>query len=128
MLQDHDKTSKRPFSLELGFKEKKCFPNVSQNDSWLVSVTDGAVCVSESALRFDSRSYLKYLHGQDEDSWEFKLSLGFKTLHTQGLIMSTHGAGDWGALQVLPPVLLDGNAATNMPRVSFRLNLCFEAG
>uniref|UniRef100_A0A3P9L529 FAT atypical cadherin 2 n=1 Tax=Oryzias latipes TaxID=8090 RepID=A0A3P9L529_ORYLA len=60
-----------------------------------------SVCpCNESALRFDSRSYLKYLHGQDEDSWEFKLSLGFKTLHMQGLIMSTHGAGDWGALQV----------------------------
>uniref|UniRef100_A0A8C7ZH12 FAT atypical cadherin 2 n=1 Tax=Oryzias sinensis TaxID=183150 RepID=A0A8C7ZH12_9TELE len=55
---------------------------------------------TSSALRFDSRSYLKYLHGQDEDSWEFKLSLGFKTLHTQGLIMSTHATASCHPFQV----------------------------
>ncbi|MEQ2194497.1 hypothetical protein XENOCAPTIV_030154, partial [Xenoophorus captivus] len=59
-----------------------------------------SVCsCNESALRFSSTSYLKYLHRMDEDSQDFRLSLRFKTFLEQGLIMSTRGANDWGALQ-----------------------------
>lgn len=57
-------------------------------------------CVSESALKFDDKSYLKYLHRMDEDDQGFKLSLRFKTFQEQGLIMSTSGTKDWGTLQV----------------------------
>jgi len=61
--------------------------------------------VSESALRFDGKSYLKYVHRMDEDSHDFRLSLKFRTFREQGLIMSTNGANDWGALQVFIPHL-----------------------
>ncbi|XP_038151327.1 protocadherin Fat 2 [Cyprinodon tularosa] len=61
-----------------------------------------SVCFcKESALRFSSTSYMKYLHRLDEDSQDFRLSLRFKTYQDQGLIMSTRGASDWGALQLL---------------------------
>ncbi|XP_041845892.1 protocadherin Fat 2 [Melanotaenia boesemani] len=60
-----------------------------------------SVCpCNKSALRFDSKSYLKYLHGMDEDNQDFRLSLRFKTFQEQGLIMSTNSTNNWGALQV----------------------------
>uniref|UniRef100_A0A1A8UWT2 FAT tumor suppressor homolog 2 n=1 Tax=Nothobranchius furzeri TaxID=105023 RepID=A0A1A8UWT2_NOTFU len=61
---------------------------------------ESACTCNESALRFDSKSYLKYFHGIDEDNQEFRLSLRFKTFQQQGLIMTTDGASDWGALQL----------------------------
>ncbi|TMS17133.1 Protocadherin Fat 2 [Larimichthys crocea] len=54
----------------------------------------------ESAVRFDGKSYLKYLHRMDEDSQSFKLSLRFKTFQEQGLIVSTNSTKDWGTLQL----------------------------
>uniref|UniRef100_A0A4W6G704 FAT atypical cadherin 2 n=1 Tax=Lates calcarifer TaxID=8187 RepID=A0A4W6G704_LATCA len=61
-----------------------------------------SVCpCNESALRFDGKSYLKYLHRMDEDDQNFRLSLRFKTTQDQGLILSTNGSKDWGVLQVL---------------------------
>ncbi|XP_012717208.2 protocadherin Fat 2 [Fundulus heteroclitus] len=60
-----------------------------------------SVCsCNESALRFSSTSYLKYLHSMDEDSQDFRLSLRFKTSQEQGIITSTRGANDWGALEL----------------------------
>ncbi|XP_028272859.1 protocadherin Fat 2 [Parambassis ranga] len=60
-----------------------------------------SVCpCNESALRFDGKSYLKYLHRMDEDSHDFSLTLRFKTFQQHGLIVSTHSIKDWGALQV----------------------------
>ncbi|XP_017285240.1 protocadherin Fat 2 isoform X2 [Kryptolebias marmoratus] len=60
-----------------------------------------SVCAcNESALRFDSKSYLKFLPRMDEDSQEFRLTLRFKTFQQQGLIMSTNGPNDWGVLQL----------------------------
>ncbi|XP_035505640.2 protocadherin Fat 2 isoform X2 [Scophthalmus maximus] len=60
-----------------------------------------SVCpCNESAVRFDGKSYLNYLHGMDEDEQQFKLSLRFKTFQEQGLIASTNGTSDWGVLQV----------------------------
>lgn len=64
------------------------------------SSLDSPFSVSESALKFSSTSYLKYLHRMDEDSQDFRLSLRFKTFQEQGLIMSSRGANDWGTLQV----------------------------
>nr|XP_020449665.1 protocadherin Fat 2 [Monopterus albus] len=61
-----------------------------------------SVCpCNESAVRFDGKSYLKYLHRMDEDNQDFKLSLWFKTLQKQGLLMSTSSTNDWGALQLI---------------------------
>ncbi|XP_008304405.1 protocadherin Fat 2 [Stegastes partitus] len=66
-----------------------------------------SVCpCNESALRFDGKSYLKYLHGMDEDSQDFRLSLRFKTYQEQGLIMSTNSTKDWGTLQLTNGELL----------------------
>ncbi|XP_054886595.1 protocadherin Fat 2-like [Poeciliopsis prolifica] len=60
-----------------------------------------SVCsCNESALKFGSTSYLKYLHRMDEDSQDFRLSLRFKTFQEEGLIMSSRGANDWGTLQL----------------------------
>ncbi|XP_030594549.1 protocadherin Fat 2 isoform X2 [Archocentrus centrarchus] len=60
-----------------------------------------SVCpCNESALRFDSKSYLRYLHRMDEDSQDFKLSLRFKTFQKHGLIVSTNSSAGWGTLQV----------------------------
>ncbi|KAE8286336.1 Protocadherin Fat 2 FAT tumor suppressor-like protein 2 Precursor [Larimichthys crocea] len=60
-----------------------------------------SVCpCNESAVRFDGKSYLKYLHRMDEDSQSFKLSLRFKTFQEQGLIVSTNSTKDWGTLQL----------------------------
>uniref|UniRef100_A0A3P9B854 FAT atypical cadherin 2 n=1 Tax=Maylandia zebra TaxID=106582 RepID=A0A3P9B854_9CICH len=53
-----------------------------------------------SALRFVSRSYLRYLHRKDEDNQDFKLSLRFKTIEKQGVIVSTNSSTGWGALQL----------------------------
>uniref|UniRef100_A0A667YH43 FAT atypical cadherin 2 n=1 Tax=Myripristis murdjan TaxID=586833 RepID=A0A667YH43_9TELE len=59
-----------------------------------------SVCpCNESAVRFDGKGYLKYLHQMDEDSQHFKLSLRFKTFQKQGLIMAANGT-DWGTLEV----------------------------
>ncbi|XP_051276649.1 protocadherin Fat 2 [Dicentrarchus labrax] len=55
---------------------------------------------NESAVRFDGKSYLKYLHRMDEDNQDFKLSLRFKTFQEQGLIMSTNSTSNWGTLQL----------------------------
>lgn len=57
-------------------------------------------CFSVSAVRFDGKSYLRYLHGMDEDDKSFKVSLRFKTFQQHGLILSTNSTKDWGALQV----------------------------
>ncbi|KAM6924214.1 protocadherin Fat 2 [Xenentodon cancila] len=60
-----------------------------------------SVCpCNESALRFDRKSYLKYLHRLDEDSQQFRLSLRFRTFQEHGLIVSSSSASDWGALQL----------------------------
>uniref|UniRef100_A0A672G6Z9 FAT atypical cadherin 2 n=1 Tax=Salarias fasciatus TaxID=181472 RepID=A0A672G6Z9_SALFA len=59
-----------------------------------------AVCVSESAIRLEASSYLRYLHGMDEDTQSFNLSLSFKTFQQNGLIVSTNSSKDWGALQL----------------------------
>ncbi|XP_071369391.1 protocadherin Fat 1-like, partial [Centroberyx affinis] len=59
-----------------------------------------SVCpCNESAVRFDGKSYLKFLHQLDEDSQDFRLSLSFKTFQEQGLIMAANGS-DWGTLQL----------------------------
>uniref|UniRef100_A0A665V628 FAT atypical cadherin 2 n=1 Tax=Echeneis naucrates TaxID=173247 RepID=A0A665V628_ECHNA len=59
-----------------------------------------SVCpCNKSAVRFDTKSYLKYLHGMDEDNQDFKLLLRFKTFQEQGLIVSTNSTNDWGVLQ-----------------------------
>lgn len=57
---------------------------------------------SESAVRFDGKSYLRYLHRMDEDDQDFKLSLRFKTYQEQSLILSSNGTNDWGAIEVKP--------------------------
>lgn len=36
----------------------------------------------------------------DEDNQDFKLSLRFKTIQKQGVIVSTNSSIGWGALQV----------------------------
>ncbi|XP_074505101.1 protocadherin Fat 2 [Sebastes fasciatus] len=60
-----------------------------------------SVCpCNESAVRFDGKSYLKFLHRMDEDNQDFKLSLRFRTFQDQGLIMSTNSTKDWGTLQL----------------------------
>ncbi|XP_037636152.1 protocadherin Fat 2 [Sebastes umbrosus] len=60
-----------------------------------------SVCpCNESAVRFDGKSYLKFLHRMDEDNQDFKLSLRFKTFQDHGLIMSTNSTKDWGTLQL----------------------------
>ncbi|XP_069388159.1 protocadherin Fat 2 [Paralichthys olivaceus] len=66
-----------------------------------------SVCpCNETAVRFDGKSYLKYLHGMDEDNHEFKLSLKFKTFQDQGLIVSANSSSDWGVLQLTSGELL----------------------
>uniref|UniRef100_A0A672GBW4 FAT atypical cadherin 2 n=1 Tax=Salarias fasciatus TaxID=181472 RepID=A0A672GBW4_SALFA len=61
-----------------------------------------SVCpCNESAIRLEASSYLRYLHGMDEDTQSFNLSLSFKTFQQNGLIVSTNSSKDWGALQVL---------------------------
>uniref|UniRef100_A0A3Q1HQK5 FAT atypical cadherin 2 n=1 Tax=Anabas testudineus TaxID=64144 RepID=A0A3Q1HQK5_ANATE len=57
------------------------------------------VFVTESAVRFDGKSYLRYLHRMDEDNGDFKLSLRFKTFQQQSLIMLTNSSNNWGTLQ-----------------------------
>ncbi|XP_039976098.1 protocadherin Fat 2 [Xiphias gladius] len=60
-----------------------------------------SVCpCNESAVRFDGKSYLRYLHGMDEDNRDFKLSLRFKTFQEEGLIVSANSSNDWGILQL----------------------------
>ncbi|KAG7234873.1 hypothetical protein INR49_003683 [Caranx melampygus] len=59
-----------------------------------------SVCpCNESAVRFDGKSYLRYLHRMDEEHRDFRLSLRFRTSQEQGLIVSTNSS-DWGLLQV----------------------------
>ncbi|KAM9850314.1 protocadherin Fat 2 [Aulostomus maculatus] len=59
-----------------------------------------SVCpCNESAVRFDDKAYLKYLHGMDEDDRDFQLSLKFKTFQDESVIMLANGT-DWGRLQV----------------------------
>ncbi|KAM7418177.1 hypothetical protein PAMA_017701 [Pampus argenteus] len=59
-----------------------------------------SVCpCNESAVRFDGKAYLKYLHRMDEDNQDFKLSLRFKTLQEEGFIVSANST-DWGTLQL----------------------------
>ncbi|KAL3973507.1 hypothetical protein ACER0C_024714 [Sarotherodon galilaeus] len=67
---------------------------------------ESACPCNESALRFDSRSYLRYLHHMDEDNQDFKLSLRFKTIQKQGVIVSTNSSIGWGALQLTGGELL----------------------
>lgn len=57
--------------------------------------------LAESAVKFDGKSYLKYLHGMDEDDQKFRLALSFRTFQERGLIASTNSTKDWGVLQVL---------------------------
>lgn len=59
---------------------------------------------AESALRFDGKSYLRYLHQMDEDRLDFRLALRFKTLQEHGLLVSADGARDRGSLQVFAPL------------------------
>ncbi|XP_029020487.2 LOW QUALITY PROTEIN: protocadherin Fat 2 [Betta splendens] len=65
-----------------------------------------SVCpCNESAVRFDETSYLKYLHGMDEDHQEFKVSLKFKTFQEQSFLMSSNSTNNWGTLQLTDGVL-----------------------
>ena len=73
---------------------------------------------SESAVRFDGKSHLKYLHRMDEDNQEFKLSLRFKTFQEQGVLMTTNSTKDWGTLQVFISL---GNRIYSEPWMSFLL-------
>lgn len=59
-------------------------------------------CLSsaESAVSFSGQSYMRFLHGMDEDEKDFKLSLRFRTSQQDGVIVSTNSAEDWGALLV----------------------------
>ncbi|XP_040031249.2 protocadherin Fat 2 isoform X1 [Gasterosteus aculeatus] len=66
-----------------------------------------SVCpCNESALRFDGKSYLRYLHQMDEDRLDFRLALRFKTLQEHGLLVSADGARDQGSLQLTDGELL----------------------
>ena len=70
-----------------------------------------------SAVKFDGNSYLKYLHGRDEDQQDFRLALSFKTFQEQGLLVSTSSSQDWGVLQVpLPPLRVSGGTRVNVTR------------
>nr|XP_057914890.1 protocadherin Fat 2 [Doryrhamphus excisus] len=60
---------------------------------------EGVCACNESALRFTEQSYLKYLHGMDEDQQDFTLALSFRTFREEGLLMLANGT-DWGSLQV----------------------------
>lgn len=51
-------------------------------------------------MAFEGGSYLRYLHGLDEDQQDFSLALSFKTLQGRSLIASANGTEDWGVLQV----------------------------
>lgn len=59
-------------------------------------------CLSsaESAVSFNGQSYMRFLHGMEEDQQDFKLSLRFRTSQQDGVIVSSNGAEDWGALLV----------------------------
>uniref|UniRef100_A0A673AQA4 FAT atypical cadherin 2 n=1 Tax=Sphaeramia orbicularis TaxID=375764 RepID=A0A673AQA4_9TELE len=60
-----------------------------------------SVCpCNESAVRFDGKSYLKFLHRLDEDTQDFKVSLSFRTFQGDGLLMLSNGSSDWGRLQL----------------------------
>ncbi|XP_062249993.1 protocadherin Fat 2 isoform X1 [Platichthys flesus] len=75
-----------------------------------------SVCpCNETALRFDGKSYLKYLHRMDEDNHEFKLSLKFKTFQDRGLIASANSSNDWGLLQLTSGELLFRFSCGNAP-------------
>lgn len=66
-------------------------------------------------MKFDGQSYLKYLHGMDEDQQNFSLALSFKTFQEQSLIAATNSTKDWGVLQVfLPPCRLSDRTCVNM--------------
>lgn len=54
---------------------------------------------SESAVGFGEASYLRFLHGLDDDAQDFNLSLRFKTFQEEGVIVFANGS-DWGVLQV----------------------------
>ncbi|XP_057706138.1 protocadherin Fat 2 isoform X2 [Corythoichthys intestinalis] len=59
-----------------------------------------SVCpCNESALRFRDESYLKYVHGFDEDQQDLTISLSFRTFQQDGLLLLANGT-DWGILQV----------------------------
>lgn len=58
-----------------------------------------AVCIAESAVRFDGKGYLKYLYHMEEDKHNFHLSLRLKTSDPEGTVMTTN-ASDWGTLEV----------------------------
>lgn len=88
-------------SVRAKTQTRKVLRDISMTDLTLLRLlTVGCFHVSESAVRFDGKSYLRYLHGMDEDNQDFKLSLRFKTFQEQGLIVSTNSTKDWGALQV----------------------------
>lgn len=55
---------------------------------------------AESAVSFDGQSYMRFLHGMDEDEQDFKLSLRFRTSREDGVIASTNSTQDWGVLLV----------------------------
>ncbi|KAL6117350.1 fat2 [Pungitius sinensis] len=67
---------------------------------------ESACPCNESALRFDGKSYLRFLHQMDEDRHDFRLALRFKTLQDHGLLVSASGARDWGSLQLTDGELL----------------------
>ncbi|XP_067103311.1 protocadherin Fat 2 [Osmerus mordax] len=59
-----------------------------------------SVCpCNESAVGFDGKGYLKYLHQMDEENQGFHLSLRFKTHQPQGVIWTTNST-DWGTLKL----------------------------
>lgn len=51
-------------------------------------------------MSFDGQSYMRFLHGMDEDEQDFKLSLSFRTSREDGVIVSTNSTQDWGVLLV----------------------------
>lgn len=75
-------------------------PSELQTYDLLKDPSSGCSYVAESAVKFEGKSYLKYLHRMDEDHQNFRLSLSFKTFQERGLLASTNSTKDWGLLQV----------------------------
>ncbi|XP_068182443.1 protocadherin Fat 2 isoform X2 [Antennarius striatus] len=68
---------------------------ITPSHSW-----DSVCPCNESAVSFGGGAYLRYLHRMDEDHQGFQLSLSFKTVQDQGVIMSTSSSAHWGTLQL----------------------------
>lgn len=51
-------------------------------------------------MGFSGQSYLRFLHGMDEDEQDFRLSLSFRTSRGDGVLVSTNSTKDWAVLLV----------------------------